>query len=290
MPNYYFIVNPTSGRGKAAQGAELLKEKLIQRRVDHDIVFTEKPMHAQDLAEQAARKFDVIVIVGGDGTIQEVLNGMVGSDAAFGILPLGSGNDFVRAVPIPTHLDNSLDILLRDRRKRIDLAKVNDRIYHNGVGVGFDAWAVHTGNKVNWLRGNAIYLYAVLHTLINFKPQNVELTFNDQTYINDYFLMTIANGVALGGGFKLTPDAELDDGFLDLCLVQNMPMASIVRNLLKVYSGKHKEDPRVEIVKAKKVSIRSENGFAAHADGELMSLNMKELNIEILPKIIDLIY
>ena len=290
MPNYYFVVNPVSGRGKGEAFGRRLQQKLAELKLDYQLEYTTKPMHAQDLAAKASDKFEVIVVVGGDGTLQEALNGMVNSNAAIGILPVGSGNDFVRAVPIPTDLDKSLKILLNDRRKKIDLAQANGRIYHNGVGVGFDAWAVHTGNQVTWLRGNAIYLYSVLHTLASFKPQEVEITFNDQTIVNDYFLMTIANGVSLGGGFYLTPDAKLDDGLLDLCLIQNMPKLSIIKNLLKVYSGKHKEDPRVDIVHTKEIQIRSEKGFAVHADGELMSLNMQELNIEILPKIVDLIY
>jgi len=290
LPNYYFIVNPTSGRGKGKAFGSQLQQKLNGLKLDYQLEYTTKPMHAQDLAAKASDKFEVIVVVGGDGTLQEALNGMVGSDAALGILPVGSGNDFVRAVPIPTDLDKSLKILLKDQRKKIDLATVNGRIYHNGVGVGFDAWAVHIANQVTWLRGNAIYLYSVLHTLASFKPQEVEISFNDQIIVNDYFLMTIANGVSLGGGFYLTPDAKLDDGLLDLCLIQNMPKVSIIINLLKVYSGKHKDDPRVDIVHTKEIQIRSEKGFAVHADGELMSLNMQELNIKILPKIVDLVY
>ncbi len=287
--NYFFIVNPASGRGKGKAFGRRLEEMLSPLKLDYQLVYTDKPMHAQDLAAKAAKDFAVIVTVGGDGTFQEILNGVVGSQAAVGILPVGSGNDFVRAVSIPVDMEKSLALLLRNKRRMIDLAKVNNRIYHNGVGVGFDAWAVHTGNQVTRLRGNAIYLYAVLHTLINFKPQEVELSFNGATYQKNYFLITVANGVSLGGGFYLTPDAQIDDGLLDLCLIQNMPKRSIIKNLIKVYSGKHKEDPRVEMVRTKQISIRSEKGFAVHADGELLSLNMKELDIKILPKSIELI-
>lgn len=289
MANYYFIVNPTSGRGKGASFGRRLQEKLVRLKLDYDFVFTERPQHAIDLAAKASDRFEVIVVVGGDGTLQETINGMAGSKAALGILPVGSGNDFVRAVPIPVDMERSLAILLRDQRKKIDLARVNDRLYHNGVGIGFDAWAVHTGNKVQWLRGNAIYLYSVLHTLISYKPRPVEVRFNGRLEHKTYFMMTIANGVSLGGGFYMTPDAKVDDGLLDLCLIEDMPKAAVIRNLLKVYSGKHKEDHRVEIVRTKKISIQSEEGFASHADGELLSLDMKELDIEILPKKIDLI-
>ncbi len=289
MPNYYFIVNPTSGRGKGQAFGRKVEEKIREAGLSADLEYTKAPGHARELAQAAAKHFDVIVVVGGDGTLQETLNGMYGSQAALGILPVGSGNDFVRAVSIPVHLEQSFTMLLRDRRKPIDLAKMNDLIYHNGVGVGFDAWVVNTSNQVKRLRGNAIYLYAVLSTLKNFKPSPIQIEFNAQTMEQDFFLTTIANGVSLGGGFYLTPDAQTDDGLLDLCLIENMSRPSVIKNLLKVYSGKHKEDPRVHLYRAPKVRIRSHEGMAVHADGELISLNMNEIIIEVLPKAVTLI-
>ena len=289
MPDYYFIVNPASGRGKGREFGRRVETKIREAGLSADLEYTTAPGHASDLAKAAANRYDVIVVVGGDGTLQETLNGMYGSKAALGILPVGSGNDFVRAVSIPVKLDESFALLLRNRRKAIDLAKINDRIYHNGVGVGFDAWVVNTGNQVKRLRGNAIYLYAVLSTLKNFNPQALSIEFNGQSMEQDFFLTTIANGVSLGGGFYLTPDALVDDGMLDICLIENMPKAAVIKNLLKVYSGRHKEDPRVHLFRAPNVHIRSEQGMAVHADGELISLNMNEINIEVLPKAVNLI-
>jgi len=286
---YYFIVNPVSGRGQGAEVGKRLLDKLRNSGLQYELAYTEAPNHARELAAAAAKQFDVIVVTGGDGTIQEALNGMYGSKAVLGILPVGTGNDFVRAVSIPIDLDRSFKLLLRDRRRRIDLAKLNDLIYHNGVGIGFDAWVVQTSLKVKRLRGNAVYLYAVLSTLLRYKPIPMEIEYDGYTERNDFFLLTVANGVSLGGGFYLTPDALLDDGLLDLCLIENMPIASILKNLIKVYSGKHKDDARVHMRRAKKVVIRSEKGLAVHADGELISLNMNEINIEILPKAVDLI-
>lgn len=289
MSKYYFIVNPASGRGKGYTFGKKLELRLASLDLDFQLTYTQKPLHAKDLAAKAVDHSEIIVVVGGDGTMQEVLNGMYGSKAALGLLPVGSGNDFARAVPLPVSLDKSLEVLLRGKRKKIDLARANDIIYHNGVGVGFDAWAVDKAMKIKHLRGNAIYLYSVLYTLISYKPANLELTINGQLFEHDYFLLTIANGVSLGGGFHLTPNAKLDDGLLDICVIQNMPKLQVLKNLLKVYSGTHTEDPRVDIIQSTTATIRSESGFAAHADGELLSLNMKELNIEILPEAVELI-
>ncbi len=289
MPSYYFIVNPTSGRGKGQEFGRRVETKIHATHLSADLEYTTAPGHARELAKTAAKQYDIIVVVGGDGTLQETLNGMYGSNAVLGILPVGSGNDFVRAVSIPTNLEQSFEILLRDQRKFIDLAKMNDLVYHNGVGIGFDAWVVNTSLRVKRLRGNAIYLYAVLSTLKNFKPVPVQIEFNGQSMEQDFFLTTIANGVSLGGGFYLTPDALLDDGMLDLCLIENMPKSSVIKNLMKVYSGRHKEDPRVHLYRASKIRISSEQGMAVHADGELISLNLNEINIEVLPKAVNLI-
>ncbi|MGD9900345.1 MAG: diacylglycerol kinase family protein [Calditrichaceae bacterium] len=289
MNNYYFIVNPASGRGKGKVLGGRLRQKLIDLGLDHELVFTEKKWHAVDLAAKAADKFKIVVAVGGDGTVHEVVNGLVGTKAVFGVIPVGSGNDFVHAAGIPNDFNQALDLLLAGNQKFIDVGKANDRYFPNGLGVGFDAWVVNTSFSVTKLRGNAIYLYSVLRNLITYKPVEIEIRYNGTVRTEDFFMLTFGNGVSMGGGFHLTPDAVLDDGLIDLCLVKNMSLIAKLKNLLLVYSGKHKDDPKVTMARADKVQLRSETGFAVHADGELMSLNMQELNIEIIPNALRII-
>ena len=287
--NYCFIVNPASGRGKGLGVGRELEERLQYLNLDYQVLYTKAPGHAIELAQTAKEKFECVVAVGGDGTLNEVVNGLGQSGCTLGLLPVGSGNDFARAVSLETKLDVALNKLLRGRIRSVDLGKVNERYFHNGVGVGFDAHVVHTSLKVKRLRGNAIYLYSVLRTLFKYRPVSLAMEFNNQTHTSDYFMITVGNGMSLGGGFLLTPDAQIDDGLFDLCLIQNMPMPSVLRNLLKVYSGKHKEDPRVEIVRTENLKIRSQEPFAVHVDGELLGMDLTTLNVEIIPKALNVI-
>ncbi len=287
--NYFFIVNPASGRGKGRSVGRELEERLQYLNLDYQLEFTNAPGHAVELAEKASRSFQCIVAVGGDGTLNEVVNGMAESQATLGLLPVGSGNDFARAVSLQSKLDDALNILLRGKTKRVDLGKANGRYFHNGLGIGFDAWVVHTSQKVRRLRGNAIYLYSVITTLWKYKPVPLHMQYNGQTHTDDFFMITVGNGQSLGGGFFLTPEAKLDDGLFDICTIRNMPTVSILRNLLKVYQGTHTEDPRVDIVRSDRLQVQTEQSFAVHLDGELLSLNLKELNVEIVPGAIDVV-
>ena len=286
---YYFIVNPVSGKGKGAGVGKRLEKKLAELELDYRVVYTKAPGHAVKLARSAAAENDIIVTVGGDGTLNETINGMHASGRAAAIIPVGTGNDFVRALNIPTDFEEAFSVLRRDKRKKIDVGRVNERLFHNGLGIGFDALVVEKGQHVKYLRGNAFYLYSVLAVLMSYKPVEIEITADSYKESSDFFLITAANGVSLGGGFRLTPDALMDDGYFDICLIQNMPMLSVLKNLIKVYSGKHKYDPRVDIIRAKKVRLTSEQGFAAHVDGELIALNINELNVEILERSLEFI-
>ncbi len=289
MVNYCFIVNPASGRGKGEILGRKLKERLAQTSLDYQIRTTSAPGEAIEMAKTAASSFEVVVAVGGDGTLNEVVNGIMGSNSVLGLIPVGSGNDFARAAEIPFQFEPALQILLRGRKRKIDVGKANDRYFHNGLGVGFDAHAVYTSMNVKRLRGNAIYLYSVLRTLTYYRPVPLTIRLNDQVKQSDYFMLTVGNGVSLGGGFFLTPDAQIDDGLFDVCLIHNMPTLSILRNLIKVYSGKHKEDPRVEMLRTDRLVIEAAEPFAVHLDGELLSLNLKQLTVELIPRGLEII-
>ncbi len=289
MEKFYFIINPVSGKGKGAALGRRLETKLKTTQMDYRVVYTKAPAHAIELARKGAKEADVIVTVGGDGTLNEALNGMYDSGKTAAIIPVGTGNDFVRALKIPTDFEESFALLLKGNRKKIDVGRVNGRLFHNGLGIGFDARVVEKGLHVKYLRGNAFYLYSVLAVLLSYNPVEITIEADDFKSKSDYFLITVANGVSLGGGFYLTPDALMDDGYFDICLIQNMPVLSVLNNLLKVYSGKHKYDPRVDIIRAKKVTLTSDVGFAAHVDGELISLNLKKLNVEILERSLNFI-
>lgn len=287
--NYKFVVNPTAARGKCAREAKHVEELCRIKNLDYDMTFTEKPGHAIEIARAATKDFKSVIAVGGDGTVHETVNGLMGGQSVFGLIPIGSGNDFARALHIPQKISDALDTILTGKSIKIDIGKAEDRYFPNGLGVGFDAWVVETGKKVTKLRGNAIYLYSVLKTIYNYEPPVMRLKYNDVVSEEKIFMLTAGNGISLGGGFKLTPDAKMDDGLLDLNIISDLTKVQIYQNLLSVYSGSHTKMPQVTTARTTQLSIDSEQGFAVHLDGELMSLNMKSLNISIIPKALDVI-
>jgi diacylglycerol kinase family enzyme len=155
------------------------------------------------------------------------------------------------------------------------VGKINDSYFSNGVGIGFDAWVVRESKNVKRLRGFLIYLYAVLKTVFKYQNESIQLSFEGKSESRDIFLMAFGNGKAMGGGFFLTPEAEIDDGKLDICLITPLKKGEVFRHLPKV---------------CKDMAITSKRGIAVHADGELLGMNLKKINISIMPKAIEVIY
>lgn len=287
MASYCFIVNPRAGRGKAGNFSRLLTRWLVQKDESHTVVYTDGPMHAAELARLHADSHDVVVAVGGDGTIHEVINGLVGKSTQLAIIPVGTGNDLVKVLGIPLNAKKAFENVFKPALvKSIDVGKANERYFINGLGIGFDALVVKKSKTVRMLRGNFVYLYAVLVTLWKYSYQTLNLAFNKSKREDDLFMLTIGNGPSLGGGFFLTPNARPDDGIFDLCMIRKMNKLHILKNLIKVYSGKHIYDPHVEMSTTKKITISAEMPFPAHVDGEILGYEIEKLIVELIPSAI----
>jgi diacylglycerol kinase (ATP) len=289
LNNYKFVVNPAAACGKCAKQAKILKELCQDRNLDFEMTYTEKPNDATEIARAATANFKYIIAVGGDGTIYETVNGLMDGRSVFGVVPIGSGNDFIRPLNIPLKMTDALDTIIKGNTAKIDIGKAGEKYFSNGLGVGFDAWAVEHSKHITKLRGSAIYLYAVLKTIYNYQSPEMKLKYNDVERGEKIFMLTAGNGISLGGGFKLTPNAIMDDGLLDLNIVSDLTKLQIYQNLLSVYSGTHTKMPQVSTARTTNLSVESEQGFAVHLDGELMSLEMNSLNISIIPKALDVI-
>ena len=289
MTNYKFIVNPAAASGKCFAAGQLVKQICQDRKMDFDIVYTDRSGQAIELARQSRENFECVVAVGGDGTINEVINGLVGGNAKLGIIPVGTGNDLVRAVPIPLNVEKAIDCLIRFETKKIDIGRADERYFCNGLGIGFDAWVVKSTLSVKKLRGRAVYLYSVLKTIYSYQPPLVRLRYDNVDRSEMLYLITVGNGTSLGGGFKLTPLAVIDDGLFDLTIIRNLKKWEVIHNLLSVFSGKHIYLEQVTTDRTEKLIIESEQGFAVHADGELLSLNIHAMEIQIMPGALDVV-
>jgi YegS/Rv2252/BmrU family lipid kinase len=289
MLNFKIIVNPAASRGKCLQRAKEVHAFCDAHRLDYDLVYTKKQGDAELLAYDAKDTYTCVVAVGGDGTINEIVNGLIGGRAKLGVIPVGSGNDFIRALDIPSKIDEALQTLIGMKTQAIDIGKAGNRYFQNGLGIGFDAWVVDRLLEIRKLSGTAMYLYAVLKTIYSYQPPTVHLSYNDINRTEKFYLITVGNGTSLGGGFKLTPDAIIDDGLFDLNIIRNLNKLEVYQNLIGVFSGKHVRLPQVTMDRSNHIRFESEEGFAAHVDGELLSLNLNSLDVTLLPKALEVV-
>jgi len=230
MTRYKIILNPTSGRGHGGESVPEIERLLTGHGFDFELVRTVAPDHAIELArEAAAAGFDVVVSAGGDGTANEVLNGLVGASqagighAAMGVIPVGRGNDYSFGVQVPIDIAASCQVLAQDNRHTIDVGYVEGgdypegRYFGNGVGIGFDAVVGFEALKLKRLHGFPSYIVGALKTIfLYYTAPTMRIEFNDQVIVQPALMVSIMNGRRLGGGFMMAPDGLMDDGLFDL--------------------------------------------------------------------------
>jgi len=290
-----FIVNSTAGRGLAGQLFGQLQTFLARYGVEGDIAQTQAPGHAIELARQAALAgYERVVAMGGDGTINQVANGLLSvpeCQAVLGILPAGSGNDFAYAVGIPKDLEGACQRLAEGRVATVDVIRVTvdgeTHLYCNAVGIGLDAEVLLETLKITRLRGFALYGWALLKILFTngHWPYPMRIRVDDQELPHQAVtLITVANGQRVAGGFHLTPQARTDDGLLDVCLAGPVDRFSMIfRFLAKATKGTHIKEKEVTSLQGRRVVIEGLQGLPAHMDGEVLCTAGRRVEFEMLP-------
>jgi diacylglycerol kinase (ATP) len=299
MSQFTFIVNPSAGKGGAKKVFAAIQTELDGRKIPYEFVETTGPGHATEAARSAATP--AVVSVGGDGTINEVVNGLNGSSTCLGIIPAGSGNDFIKSVGVPRKPSLALGVLLEGNKRTVDVGTVRcapgkegggnfgTRLFVNGVGVGFDAAVAARTREISYLSGTALYILAVLQTLGKYTPPRFNI--RSATYSREArgLLIAIGNGQCAGGGFYLTPDASVDDGLLDVCSVDEKNIVQILSLMPKVMRGKHHNVPGVKFFRSKDLVISADEPFYVHADGEIVGVNVRRVEIGLRPTRISVI-
>ena len=266
-----FILNPVAGKGKSSQFMSTIKRVCEKENVEYMIKVTPRVGGAKDIARWGSENgFDRIIAVGGDGTINEVVNGIVGSEAVLGVIPGGSGNDFIRSISEPKKLEQYILDAIYGTAKRIDLGKCNDRYFINMASIGLDTQVVIGTQKTKkYFSGRLAYLTSALFTIFSYKGWDLNIEIDGDKFQTKTLLTAIANGKFYGGGVMPTPDAKLDDGYFDICHVQHMPKRRIFRVLPKYLKSKHKDIKEVQLVKGKEILITSNSPFPLNLDGEV---------------------
>ena len=279
-----FIVNPTAGRGAGAKKLQKLEKLLDVKGVDHELLQTTGPGDAKLFAKERRDDFDLVTVFGGDGTMNEVLNGLVDGNTPMAVMPIGTGNDFVRSAQLPIKLEPALDNILSGKRRTCDLGVFNgERHFINVIGIGFDAYANIESRKIKRLKGTAVYVAAVLKTLRQWSAVPMKIEMDDDLIDDHSYLTCIANGWSVGGGLSLAPDAHLRDGLFDVCHVADISSGKIVWNFPKLTNGKINDLQEVTIRQSRKVRVTSEEPLPMHIDGEIIDGENKVFEAEIIP-------
>ncbi len=300
---YFVIFNPMAGRGRS--GASGIRERIETGfqtvGAKAHLVATRARGHAVELAERAvAEGWPAVVAVGGDGVVHEVANGLMrsagdGPSIPLGIVPVGSGNDFVKRLEIPRHRPiDAIRKLVAATARGVDIGMVTHTAgggapegvwyFANGVGLGFDAQVAQHSSRVKRLRGVMIYAWGVMKTLSDLRSPKIRVIVDGGEIADrELILATVSNGPCHGGSFWLTPDARIDDGVFDILIADARSLPEVLMLLPLVPFGKHVGGRAVELHRGKRVEIRSDVRLPIHADGELVAEWVNELTIDILP-------
>lgn len=296
------IVNPNADLGRAWQSSADLR-KIVEQYIDADWSGTVFPIHAKDLAVRAGEEgYDLVIAVGGDGTIHEIVNGLMQIPKErrpkLGIIPYGSGNDFAHAVGVDSRSSYAIRQIFTGKPRPIDIGKLlhgNSEVeyWSNALGIGFDATVVERFQQMKRLRGFAAYMTAVLQTLASrIVSPHMRIETDQESWEDDIFMLVACNGSREGGGFLIAPEARPDDGVLHYAWIEKVSRPMILRILPEVMKGTHERFPQVRIGEFKRMRISSDQPLFMHTDGEVYAgygSEIHDIEIEIIPGAIEIV-
>jgi len=280
----FLLVNPSAGGGRAGLAAREAAQLLKNKGLDFVLRESESPEHLTELAGQAARsECDRVLVVGGDGTWHYALNGLVYTDKPAALIPCGRGNDFRRNINLPEKVALAVEVALNGRIKELDLVWTGLRHYIGVGGVGFDSEVTECANtQVPLFTGTLAYTVAVFYKLFAFKPKRLTISHDHGVYENKVMFAVFGNSKSYGGGMKITPEAEMDDGLIDVLIVEEIGVLSLLATLPKVFSGRHLSHPAVTTFRTTRAAISSPDKMDLYGDGEY--IQPVPVTLEIRPK------
>jgi diacylglycerol kinase (ATP) len=288
---WMFIVNSTAGNGKSGKKINSLVEHLGKLALQYSIELTKSTHHATEIAKDAClHGYKNIFAVGGDGTASEVAAGIARSGFSehvnFGIIPAGGGNDFSRNFLLSSNVDKCLDQAVNGKIIKIDLALFNDHFFLNSFGIGFDAQVAQIANNIKFLNGLPRYLAAIALAMLKFKNFPLKIIIDDdQTITGKFLLLAVSNGKFAGGGFKINPEANTFDNYLDLMLADNVTFLRVFSVLPKAVKGLHEFEREISFHRCQKIEVFSDFDLPVYFDGEIPQLNnSRYLKIELAPQ------
>jgi YegS/Rv2252/BmrU family lipid kinase len=282
-----FIINPISGGKKKSKVPELIQKNLDTSLIEPTIVFTERPRHGHELAKDAIGKYDYVIAVGGDGTINEIASSIVGTDTALGILPFGSGNGLSRFLKIPMGTEKAIQNLNKQHVEIIDAGQLDGQWFFNIAGMGFDA---HIGEVFSHYetRGFLTYVKSAFKEISSYKSEVYQIDIDGEIYKRKAFMVSFANSSQFGNNAHVSPDASIQDGLLDVCIVKPFPLYRFIEMGLRMFFKTAGNSKYVEIIRGKVIKVGRTKSGPIHLDGE-PHIAPADTEIKVVPRSLKII-
>jgi len=262
------IVNPSAGAGRAARLLPDVEMALRSHGLPFRVDRTTSIEHARELARAARDAGELAAAMGGDGLAGAVAGELQGTDAVMALLPGGRGNDLARKLGIGHDPVAAVDILAAGNERAIDVAEAGGTVYVGILSAGFDSAVNEIANGTRLPLGTLVYAYGALRALASWSPAHWEVVVDGAEHSFDGYAVAVANSGVFGGGMWLVPDAELDDGMLDVALTAHRPRGAYLRGLNKVFKGTHVHEPGFTLLRGREITFRADRPFTPYADGD----------------------
>ena len=285
--SYTLLFNPSAGGGRSSGRLPRIEAALRASGADYELVTTTDLDHGAAQAAGAVERGSIPVVVSGDGMIGRIGGVLSGGDVPLGVIPGGRGNDFARVVGIPTEPEQAVEVLLSGERRRIDVGEANGVRFLCIASCGFDSDANRIANEARLIKGPLVYAYAAFRALAQWKPAEFRLELDGKETSFSGFSVAVANSKAYGGGMFVAPEAELDDGLLDVVTTSGVSKIRFLRGLPDVFKGSHVAHPEVGFERAAEVRIDADRPFSVYADGE--HITDLPATIRLLPSSLEII-
>jgi YegS/Rv2252/BmrU family lipid kinase len=276
------LVNPASAHGRTLKLLPAIEQELDARRIPFRVERTRGLEDGAELALRAVEAGEVPVVVSGDGLLGAIGGAMAGTETPLGIIPGGRGNDLARVLGIPDDPAEAVSVIAAGETRRIDVGEANGMRFLGIVSVGFDSEANRLANETTFMRGNLVYAYAAVRTLLSWKPGRFTIRVGEERRRFTGYSVSVANSRAFGGGMLIAPDAELDDGEFDVVTVGAVGKLRFVGNLPKVFKGTHVDEDEVRVFRAAQLELTASRPFPVYADGE--HLTDLPATLRVLPR------
>jgi YegS/Rv2252/BmrU family lipid kinase len=277
---FALLVNPAAAGGKALKALPVVHETLDRLGAPHRTVTTRSTEHAAEEAARAAAQGETVAALSGDGLLRPLAGALRGTPAALAVIPCGRGNDLARVLGIPTDPAEAAQLAVDGPEKLLDVADVDGTPFVGIASFGFDSEANRIANEAKLVRGNAVYLYAALRALAAWKPAAFSVTIDGERHDVSGYSVAVGNSKAYGGGMIVLPEAELDDGKLDVLISTDAPKLTFLRGVVKTFKAAHVDSPHAQFLRGATIEVSSDRRFVIYGDGDPIGTTPATMRVE----------